>query len=315
VTWKNPYQLSRNGLLYADELKIAFHYPELFLSVDGRSFLPNNTIVDFRVPRQETLEAMAQQQAAEDTAETVMDALAGGNLILNIVLAFSLKFLWGFVNMLQFLVFMQLWQIELPENARIVIKFLKSIALLEFIPTAQITGAISEKLGLDATDESNIVNQSGIMLLIGLLIVVVVILLAIVSYFITQANYTWYRRYRLVKGKIFYNVFLRFILQSNLKMGIAAATTLSVATTYASGSVVVALVELTFFCVCPLLFRFILHRNQHDLIKPSMHGKIGSLYLGLKEENAGARMYSSVFMVRRLFFIVLTFAVSAVPCL
>lgn len=100
VTWKNPYQLSRNGLLYADVLKIAFDFTELFVSVNGRSFLPNNTIIGFRVPKQETLEAMLQQQAAEDTAETVMDVLAGGNLILNILFAFSLKFLWGFVNML-----------------------------------------------------------------------------------------------------------------------------------------------------------------------------------------------------------------------
>jgi hypothetical protein len=245
--------------LYADELKIAFDFPELFVSVNGRSFLPNNTIINFRVPKQETLQAMALQQAAEDKAEIVMDVLGGSNLILNILFAVSLKFLWGFVNMLQFLVFMQLWLIELPDNARIVMKYLKSIALLEFIPTAQITSAISEKLGLDATDESNIVNQNEIMLVIGLLIVAVLMLLGVVSYFITQANYTWYRRYRSVKGKIFYNVFLRFILQSNLKMGIAAATTLSVATSFASGSVIVALIELAFFCMCPLLFRFILH--------------------------------------------------------
>lgn len=34
------------------------------------------------------------------------------------------------------------------------------------------------------------------MLVIGLVIVVVLVLLAVVSYFITQASYTWYRRYR-----------------------------------------------------------------------------------------------------------------------
>jgi hypothetical protein len=244
-----------------------------------------------------------------------MNVLAGGNLVLNIVFAFSLKFLWGFVNMLQFLVFMQLWQIELPQNAKVVMKFLKSIALLEFIPTEQITGAISGWLGLDSADPSNIVNQNGIMLVIGLVIIVVLILLAVVSYFITLTSYTWYRRYRSVKGMIFYNTFLRFILQSNLKMGVAAVTTISTAASFASGSAVAALVELSIFCICPFLFRYILYKNKINLAKPSMHGKIGSLYLGLKEESAGALMYSSVFMVRRLFFIMLTFAVSAVPCL
>jgi hypothetical protein len=153
------------------------------------------------------------------------------------------------------------------------------------------------------------------MLVIGLVLIVVLFFVGIASYFLSQANYKWYRRYRSIKGMIFYNTFIRFILQSNLKMGVAAATTLSVATSYASGSVIVALIELSFFCMCPMLFRFILHYNRKDLEKPSMNGKIGSLYLGLKENSKGAMMYSSVFMVRRLFFIMLTFAVSAVPCL
>jgi hypothetical protein len=176
---------------------------------------------------------------------------------------------------------MQLWAIELPSNAQAVMKFLKSIALLEFIPTAQITSSISAWLGLDPTDESNIVNQNGIMLVIGLAIVAVIILLGVASYFITQASYSCYRRYRQVKGMIFYNTFLRFILQSNLKMGIAAATTLSVATSFATGSVIVALIELAVFCLCTVLFRIILYKNKDNLVRPSMHGKIGSLYLGL----------------------------------
>lgn len=81
------------------------------------SVLPNNTVIGFQVPKQATLEEMAKLQAIEDKTESTMNVLAGGNLVLNIVFAFSLKFLWGFVNMLQFLVFMQLWQIELPQNA------------------------------------------------------------------------------------------------------------------------------------------------------------------------------------------------------
>lgn len=91
--------------------------PELFISVNDMSVLPNNTVIGFQVPMQATLEEMAKLQAIEDKTESTMNVLAGGNLVLNIVFAFSLKFLWGFVNMLQFLVFMQLWQIELPQNA------------------------------------------------------------------------------------------------------------------------------------------------------------------------------------------------------
>ena len=114
---------------------------------------------------------------------------------------------------------------------------------------------------------------------------------------------------------IFYNTFLRYILQSNLKMSVAAATTLSVTASYASGSAIFAIIELIIFCLCPILFRVILHRQRENLAQPSMYGKIGSLYLGLKENSNGALMYSSVFMLRRLFFLMLTFGVRSIPCL
>jgi hypothetical protein len=62
VTWKNPYRLSKSGLMYADMLKIKFDLPELFISVNDRSVLPNNTVIGFPVPQQATLEEMAKLQ-------------------------------------------------------------------------------------------------------------------------------------------------------------------------------------------------------------------------------------------------------------
>ena len=38
-----------------------------------------------------------------------MKAFAFGNLILNVVLAFGLKYLWNMVNLLQFIIFMRMW--------------------------------------------------------------------------------------------------------------------------------------------------------------------------------------------------------------
>ena len=84
-----------------------------------------------------------------------MDILAGGNLALNIIFALSLKFLWGFVNMLQFLVFMQLWDIDLPPNAQAVLKFLKSIALMEFIRQHK-----SQGLSLGGLVSTQLTNQT-----------------------------------------------------------------------------------------------------------------------------------------------------------
>lgn len=126
-----------------------------------------------------------------------MDYLAGGNLILNLVLSFGLKFLWNFVNLLQFLVFMQLWDIYLPSQAQAVIKFLKNIALLEFIPTKQITGTIAFWFGLD--QENNVLSDMGLMLVIGLVIILALGVLVIVGHIAVNHSYDWYRRYRQVK--------------------------------------------------------------------------------------------------------------------
>lgn len=100
VTWKNPYKLSLSGTPYADKLKVGFILPELFVSVDRLNVLPNNTVISYAVPKQLTQEALIQKKVVEARVENVMDILAGGNLLLNILFAFSLKFLWGFVNML-----------------------------------------------------------------------------------------------------------------------------------------------------------------------------------------------------------------------
>lgn len=64
-----------------------------------------------------------------------MNTIAAINLIVNIVLSFGLKYLWNFVNLLQFLVFIPRWQLNIPFNALTILQQLKSIALMEFIPT------------------------------------------------------------------------------------------------------------------------------------------------------------------------------------
>ena len=66
----------------------------------------------------------------------------------------------------------------------------------------------------------------GLMLFIGIGLVVVVVALSIASYIVT-VDYSWYKRYRDIKSQIFYNAFIRYLIQSCLKLGIAAGTTLT----------------------------------------------------------------------------------------
>ncbi len=64
-----------------------------------------------------------------------MNVVATVNLFIGLIFSFGLKYMWNFVNILQFLVFMTSWNINYPLNALAVLKYLKSIALMEFIPT------------------------------------------------------------------------------------------------------------------------------------------------------------------------------------
>jgi len=123
-----------------------------------------------------------------------MNTVAILNLIINIVLSFGLKYLWNFVNLLQFLVFIPKWSINIPPNALAILIQLKAIALMEFIPTKEITSKISGWLGMDPDDDSNIMNGMGLMLLIAIVIILVVITLMVVSCFVMN-SYSAYKTY------------------------------------------------------------------------------------------------------------------------
>ncbi len=243
-----------------------------------------------------------------------MTALASANLVVNIMLSFSLKYVWNFVNLLQFLVFMTQWGLNFPLNALAVLKYLKSIALMEFIPTHQITTKISGWLGLDSTDPNNIVSNMGIMLVIAIGLLMVIVALGLASCFVNK-NYKFYKKYQDIKGVLYYNVFIRYLLQSCLKLGIAAGTTLTT-TKYSGvtptkiGTICTSTLILGVILISPLLFGLILKLNFVNLKLPSLKSKFGTLYLSIKDNNKWALTYSSIFMFRRIIFLGLTFGLS-----
>lgn len=147
-------------------------------------FLAADTKISYPIPSQLTVtEALKIQQLAA-AAESGMNTIAIINLIVNIVLSFGLKYLWNFVNLLQFLVFIPRWRLNIPQNALAILAQLKSIALMEFIPTKTITSTISGWLGMDPDDDSNIMNNMGLMLIIGVGILVIVIALVVASFLV-----------------------------------------------------------------------------------------------------------------------------------
>ena len=57
------------------------------------------------------------------------------NLIVNLLLAIGLKYLWKMVSILQFVVFMRLWLVGMPHRTVTWLETLKTLALFEFLPT------------------------------------------------------------------------------------------------------------------------------------------------------------------------------------
>ena len=72
---------------------------------------------------------------------------------MNCLLYVGLKYLWNMVNLLQFEVFMLLWQVSIPYKAEAFLKYIKLLALMEFVPSGWLTDAISEVLSIQCEEE------------------------------------------------------------------------------------------------------------------------------------------------------------------
>ena len=76
------------------------------------------------------------------------NVLATSSLPVNIVLGASLKYLWGMVNSLQFVVYMKEWKVNWPPNAKLIVETLETIALGKFIDQEKIKRKVADFYGL-----------------------------------------------------------------------------------------------------------------------------------------------------------------------
>lgn len=157
------------------------------------------------------------------------------------------------------------------------------------------------------------------MLILGICVAVVMTAL-IVGQYLVRCNYKFYRRYRMLKDKIFYNFFLRYLLQSCLKLAVGAGVSLTLIDwsnvgTNQIGTIMASSLILLVILISPIIFGVILMKSFKDLSRPSILNKIGSLYLGIRETDKWSLAYSQVFMVRRILFVALTFGFKNQPSL
>ena len=110
----------------------------------------------------------------------------------------------------------------------------------------------------------------GVMLIIRMGIVVVVLALLLVLCFVSS-NYKWYKMFRnRVYQIIFYNTFLRYVLQSTLKLQVVALIKITIAEWEdAKMQIIFSGFILSCLTIAPLLFWYLHNRNFLNLWKPS----------------------------------------------
>ena len=105
-----------------------------------------------------------------------------------------MKYLWNMVNLLQFVVFMRIWQILIPPKADIFLEQLKSLALFEFLPTDKIRDAFKGMVGskeekceecVDPTAKDPPISEKlAVFLIVAITIFLVLVLLLLLKYLI-----------------------------------------------------------------------------------------------------------------------------------
>lgn len=141
-------------------------------------------------------------------------AFAMGNLFVNIFLAVGLKYLWNLVALLQFVIFMRMWLIQMPIKTSLFLKSLKSLALFEFLPTDNLDTKAADFLGIDYSrpgNETSLLDSLAVVIIFGVSILIAVLLLTILLCCKKTCPKVWGKCYDALKQKLFYSTFIRYV--------------------------------------------------------------------------------------------------------
>ena len=148
----------------------------------------------------------------------------------------------------------------------------------------------------------------GVMLVIGGVLVVLICLILLLMKFCKPGS-KMHSLFLKIKAKLLWNSVLRFILQGYLKFTIStlfALYLLSFSSEIKSVNAAISIIVFLVLLSMPVFFGILLHRNRDSLQTPELKAKIGSAYLGTRTADAYPRLYSSVFLVRRMVYAILT---------
>ena len=233
----------------------------------------------------------------------------------------TISSMWSFILTLQFLVVMDLWQIQIDDLTRIVMKQVRIIVFGEFFDKFDFAGkvaelvdlsdlqvvddGISEKVGGDrlGQDDGLLKNFGFTQILIAIIfaILILVVVLAICLGKLCQPGGKCRKLLKSLQNKIFFNSLTQFTYVSALKYGLVVMGGMKTR----GAEWVISCTLLIIMGLLPFVYSFILCKRE--LASEETKTRFGALYTGLKTENKkSTAVYPVVFLTRRYCFVVLT---------
>jgi hypothetical protein len=223
----------------------------------------------------------------------------------------------------------------IPSKTDIFLKSLKSLALMEFLPTDKFADLVKSTLGIkqeckegcdqkefEIVEKESMINKLAVLLIIGLIIVVLSALVLILR-FCVKACPKINRCYQAIKQSLFYGTLIRYILLGTLKMQITFCAALAIKGRMIpetveqpmpdSKTIITAAIIMGVLSLAPFIFALVLCRNRDQLNHTEVKNKIGAMYFALDAKRKYVGTYCVVFLVRRSFFIAVTFLLYDTP--
>ena len=280
------------------------------------------------VPRQIPSEQQAYLlEKGGETSELTSISVMGGNFIINLIMAFSLNYLWSMLNGLQLQTHLKLFDLKFPANAGFLQNFLVNVATFDILPIEAIwwlfdfpeLGAYNPSFGDSGYEYIFLIENMGTcffmvqLYLSGCLITLLLgILIKVCS--INKAKTTQ----KKMKDRLFWGTAIRFIFESYLELVICVTIGLkNIAWSQENFSISYCTVFTVVFAAIVLimpLFTSIFYYCKIDKVDDDQFTKnYGTLYNGLeldssKHKRKTALIFPFLFILRRLAFILTVFS-------
>jgi len=321
LDFENPLDVSK-GSQRLDMLEIKVTDESLFVDRQNGMPLEKHTKHIAQVKPQIGSETVAKVlEALGTTIESTMSLIFFTNVLITLCLATSLKRMWALMLTLQLLVYTYVFAQYFPAHVTIVFLYLDSAIngkflheifswmLSSFSDVVPYAGGIEERIALDELSlESVSISQNTT----GLLVVFIFICLLATFFLAAKISLKYspklQKAYEYLKEKMFYNLFIRYMIMSDLKMLHLSFAYFTLSKVFRTGwNSFFLSVSLAGYIIFAIFVFFCLFHMWHTegLRDRFMKLKYGSIWQGLRIDSKQAVAYYVIFCIRRFWVVIL----------